>query len=291
MSTVRRTVARLLVPALLVAAVVAAAMAAAGAADRRDTGPAIVTVIRAERPRGLMATSGGWAYCQQLKELARNTGYTLLCGRFAGDGYTGPGLRRERRLDWGDPAYLDGLAAAIGAEHRAVGGELVLVGVSYSGFGVATLATHHPELAPDRLIVIDSYLDLVARRAAAQEGGMIAREIDDVTGGSQESLRSRSVTPEALAALVRAGTILVPIWSIAPAEAREFRGATCNAGAYGTILARTAELLERPVDAWVTQAQHGHDLWGSGRRILAGKPPGTHVRFLPGTGIPAGSVC
>ena len=114
-----------------------------------------------------MATSGGWAYCLQLQALARRSGYTLVCGRYAADGYTGYGLRSERRLDWGDPAYLAGLAARIAAVHAQVGGELVLAGVSYSGFGVATLASHHPELRPDRLIVIDSFLDLVARRAAA----------------------------------------------------------------------------------------------------------------------------
>ena len=113
-----------------------------------------------------MVTSGGWAYCEQVRALARRTGYTLLCGRYANDGYTGPGLRAERHLDWGNPAYLDSLARKVRAAHRRVGGELVLIGVSYSGFGVATLASHHPELQPDRLIAIDTYLELVPRRAA-----------------------------------------------------------------------------------------------------------------------------
>ena len=58
----------------------------------------------------------------------------------------------------------------------------MLIGVSYSGFGVATLATHHPELRPDRLVVIDSYLDLVARRRLLPDGHETAREIDSEAG-------------------------------------------------------------------------------------------------------------
>ena len=60
-----------------------------------------------------MATTGGWAYCEQVRALARNTGYTLLCGRFVKDGYLGYGLRSQRHLDWGDPRYLASLAAKI----------------------------------------------------------------------------------------------------------------------------------------------------------------------------------
>ena len=96
-----------------------------------------------------------------------HAGYTLACGRYYRDGYTGFGLRSQRHLDWGDPAYLTSYARKINALHRVVGGELVLIGVSYSGFGVATLASHHPELHPNRLIVIDSFLDLAARRMTA----------------------------------------------------------------------------------------------------------------------------
>jgi hypothetical protein len=281
---------RLLIPALLAAVVVATAVSARGTARGKDFGPALVSVYPAVHPRGVMATTGGWAYCQQVKDLARNTHYTLVCGRYDRDGYTGLGLRTERRLDWGDPAYLSGLAAAIAATHRDVGGDLVLIGVSYSGFGVATLAAHHPELAPARLIVLDSYLDLPSRRAAA-EGGSTATEIDAATGGAPDALLARSVDPEALAALVRAGTSVEVVWTIAAEEAREFRGATCDAHANAGILAQTADTLGRPLTAWVTQAKHGHDLWASGRKILAGRFPGTPVEFRPGAGIPAGSVC
>src|SRR5436190_3831928 len=150
-----------------------------------------------------MVTTGGWAYCEQLRRLARRTRYTLLCGRYAKDGYLGPGLRSQRHLDWGNPAYLASFARAIARTHARVGGRLVLAGVSYSGFGVATLASHHPELRPDRLIVIDSYLDLVARRAAARSAHGTAAEVDAATGGSRASLESQSVSVPGLAELVR----------------------------------------------------------------------------------------
>ena len=68
----------------------------------------------------------------------------------------------------------------------------MLIGVSYSGFGVATLATHHPELRPDRLVVIDSYFDLVARRRLLPDGHETAREIDSEAGTAAAGLRRRS---------------------------------------------------------------------------------------------------
>ena len=37
-----------------------------------------------------------------VRPVARRTHYTLLCGRYAKDGYVGLGLRSERHLDWGD---------------------------------------------------------------------------------------------------------------------------------------------------------------------------------------------
>lgn len=151
----------------LLAAAVCSGILGAGAQAARISNPAIVTVYPVPHPRGVLATSGGWAYCLQTKALARRFDYTLVCGRYYLDGYTGYRLRSRRHLDWGDPAYLASLAARIAVVHASVGGDLVLLGVSYSGFGVATLASHHPELQPDRLIVIDSFLDLTARRAAA----------------------------------------------------------------------------------------------------------------------------
>jgi hypothetical protein len=262
------------------------------AESARASDPAIVTVYPVAQARGVLATSGGWAYCLQTRDLARRYHYTLVCGRYYRDGYTGYGLRSRRFLDWGDPAYLTSLAARIAAVHARVGGDLVLLGVSYAGFDVATLASHHTELRPNRLIVLDSYLDLVARRAAAGSNGTAA-EIDDATGGSPATLRAQSVNVSGLARLVREGTQLIVVWSIAPQERREFNGATCNASANADDLAQLATMLGRPIRAWVTESRHGEDLWDSGRRLLSAipLPPGREVAFEPRGALPAGSTC
>jgi hypothetical protein len=275
---------RPLLVVLALAAVVAPAPAAA-------PDPAVVTVYPAAKPVGLMATTGGWAYCLQLQALARNVRYTLICGRYAQDGYLGYGLRSQRRLDWGDPAYLASFARKIDALHRRVGGPLVLVGVSYSGFGVATLASHEPWLRPARVIVIDSFLDLVARRASLPRFHPTAREIDAATGGSPEALSSRSVSVPGLAELTRGGTDLTVIWSTSADERREFAGATCDLNANAATLERLADVLHAPVFGWVTQSRHGHDLWDHGRAIIAGREPGVRVEFAPGRPIPPNAVC
>jgi len=274
----------------LALAAVQTSAGSSGESRTRDAGAAIVTVYEQPRARGVMVTSGGWAYCQQVRTLARRTGYTLLCGRYAKDGYLGLGLRSERHLDWGNHAYLSSLAGKAHALQARVGGELVLIGVSYSGFGVAALASHHPDLRPDRLIVIDSYLDLVARRAV---GGSdeIGREIDRETGGSVAALASRNVRVDGLAQLVSGGTRLSVIWSVAPAEAREFKGATCNRAANADVLQRLADALGRPVNGWVTKNRHGHDLWDSGRKIMRGEMPGRKVQFRPGDEPPPDAAC
>jgi hypothetical protein len=271
----------------LVAAFGLALVAAAAQAQ----GPALISVYPLPRPKGLMVTTGGWAYCTQVRRLARRSGYTLLCGRYWKDGYTGPGLRSHRHLDWGDPGYLDALADAVRRAHSRVGGSLLLIGVSYSGFGVAALASRHPELHPDRLIVIDSYLDLVARRRAIPPGHETGREIDAETGGSPAALAARSVSVGGLARLVQAGTELVVVWSTSAEEEREFRGATCNREANAATLARLAQVLGRPVAAWVTKARHGHDLWNHGAAIIAGRYPGRQVLFQPTGRIPPQAVC
>jgi pimeloyl-ACP methyl ester carboxylesterase len=262
------------------------ASGAGGAAD-----PLVATVYPAPRPLGVMVTSGGWAYCEQLRALARRTSYTLLCGRYAKDGYTGLGLREKRQLDWGDPAYLARLAASARALHEAVGGRLLLVGVSYSGFGVATLAAHHPELRPDRLIVIDAYLDLAARRRRLPDRHETAREIDRETGGLAGELRRRSASAAGLARLVRAGTRLTVVSSVSEHERRFFNGATCARDASAETLAQLARSLGRPVPAWVTNTRHGVNLWRHGRAIVGGRPPGRQVTFRPDGVIPPGSVC
>ena len=273
-------------------ALVAVQVAGGSPADGQTyrAGTAIITVYEQPHPRGVMVTSGGWAYCEQLRKLARKTGYTLLCGRYVKDGYRGLGLRPKRHLDWGNEPYLNSLADAVRVQHARVGGELVLLGVSYSGFGVAALASHHPELRPDRLVVIDSYLDLVARRVAAGSESM-GREIDLETGGSAAALASRNVRVNGLARLVAGGTKLTVIWSVTPGEAREFNGATCNRASNAEVLQRLADALGRPVTGWVTRSQHGHDLWDSGLRIMRGDMPGREVQFRPGGSPPPEAAC
>jgi pimeloyl-ACP methyl ester carboxylesterase len=274
---------------MVVVAAVSVVCTAASAGFTSD--PAITTVYPVSHPRGLMATTGGWAYCLQVQNLARNSRYALICGRYAQDGYLGYGLRSQRHLDWGNPAYLASFARRIAALHHKIGGPLVLIGVSYSGFGVATLASHHPELRPKRLIVIDSFLDLVARRASLPPGQETAGEIDGETGGSAAALHARSVSVAGLADLVREGTELTVIWSTAPGEQREFAGATCDQAADAETLQLLANNLQAPVTAWVTQSRHGHDLWDHGREIIAGHEPGTQIAFTPGKPIPADAAC
>ena len=279
--------------ALSVAAV--AAFALAGTAHAHAVAPAapaaIVTVYPVDRPGGVMVTTGGWGYCQQVRGLAVRFRYELLCGRYWKDGYLGKGLRARRHVDWGERRYLAELAKAAREQHRRIGGRLVLIGVSYSGFGVATLASHEPALRPTRVIVIDSYFDLVARRKRASDSGLTGREIDAETGGSKAELRRRSVRVPGLAQLVKSGTELTVVWSVSEEERRVLNGATCARDANAETLQRLANFMHRPVSAWVTRSRHGHDLWDHGIKIVAGKPPGRRVVFTPGGTIPAWSVC
>lgn len=284
---ISRLIALLAATLIAVATATVSAPGVAGGASY----PVVTTRYSVPRPRGLMVTSGGWAYCQQARPVARATGYTLLCGRYAKDGYLGPGLRSRRHLDWGAPRYLADFADAIRAEHRRVGGSLVLLGVSYAGFGVAVLASRHPELHPDQLIVVDSYLDLLARRRKLPDSHETAREIDLETGGSAAALRDRSVSVDGLARLVEAGTRLTVVWSVSDDEQRFFRGATCDRTANAETLSLLARRLGRPVRAWVTQNRHGVDLWRYGTALVRGTEPGRAVTFLPDGVIPPASVC
>ena len=278
----------------LLTIVVLAGAPLAATQDRQPSsvrhGLAIDSVYPVPNSRGLIVTSGGWLYCANVMRLAAASGYTLLCGRYARDGYTAGNLRRLRHEDWGNPAYLSSFAAEIAAAHRRYSGPLIFIGVSYSGFAVATLASHHPELRPARLIVVDSYLDLVARRrhAGNQPTG---REIDLETGGSLVALNARSVSTSGLANLVRHGTKLSVIWSITHYEDYFFRGATCAKDANADTLAQLAHMLGQPVHAWVTQGAHGHDLWDHSWEILNGINPGRMVVFTPSGAVPAGSYC
>lgn len=283
-------------PALVGGAIVVVALLLVISARTASSHPApdnpfIPTTFRVAHPRGLMVTSGGWPYCEQFRRLARQTGYTLLCGRYSKDEFLGPGLRAKRHLDWGNPRYLAHFAGSIRAERRRVGGELLMIGVSYSGFGVATLASHHPELRPDRVVVIDSYFDLVARRRQLPPAHETAREIDEETGGSTAALRQRSADVDGLARLVRGGTRLTVIWSVSEHEQRLFRGATCNRKANAATLARLARALRRRIPAWVTQSKHGHNLWKHGEEIVRGDNPGRRFTFAPSGRVPEGATC
>jgi hypothetical protein len=275
----------------LASGIVGVTPAATESARIRAVDPAITSVYPVAHPLGLMVTTGGWPYCLQVQALAKHTGYTLLCGQYYKDHYIDYTLRSQRHLDWGEPGYLASFARKIVALHRSVGGKLVLIGVSYSGFGVATLASHRPEIRPDRLIVIDSYLDLVARRHALPPTHETAIEIDSETGGSDAVLQQRSVSVAGLAQLVRGGMQLAVIWSVSADEKKEFAGATCNRTANASVLEELATSLGRPVVGWVTMSRHGHDLWDRGPAIIAGKIPGRQVTFRPNAAIPAGAVC
>lgn len=251
---------------------------------------AIASTFPAAHPRGLIVTTGGWIYCANTQTLARAAGYTLLCGRYAKDGYTWHNLRAKRHLDWGNPVYLAQFARTIARVHRQVGGPLIFIGVSYSGFGMATLASHHPELRPDKLIVVDAYFDLVARwRHGASQP--IGKEIEVETGRSVAALKARSVDVQGLAKLVRQGTRLSAIWSISAQENHFFHGATCARDANAETLAKLARILHQSVVGWVTQGEHGFDLWDNAPAIIEGHNPGRMVDFPPSGAIPAGSYC
>lgn len=272
------------------AAVVALVASVTGQPTASSTSPLVADVYPSSRPAGLMVTSGGWAYCEQMRPVARRTRHTLLCGRYARDGYLGPGLRAKRQLDWGNAAYLARLATAAARLHGRIGGDLILIGVSYSGFGVASLAAHHPELQADRLIVIDSYFDLVRRRRALPNAHETALEIDREAGTSNASLRRRSPSPDQLARLVRAGTRLTVVWTISDDERRRFAGVTCDREASAGTLSEIARRLEEPVPGWVTRGKHGRNLWRHGVAIVRGFNPGQKFLFFPDS-VPDGSYC
>ena len=255
----------------------------------RISDPAIVTVYPVPHPRGVLATSGGWAYCLQMRpwrgaSTTRSSaaGTTSTATRATGSalGATSTGATRPTSRAWRRGSRQSTRASV------AISSSL---GVSYSGFGVATLASHHPELRPDRLIVIDSFLDLPARRAAAGPTAPVRRSTPPRadrrrrSGTDRERRRPRRARPD--------GHELTVIWSISPDE----RGSSTERHATRTptpeCSARLRPRSDSPVSGWVTESRHGHDLWDSGRRILAARPPGREVLFRPGGARPAGSTC
>jgi hypothetical protein len=179
------------------------------------------------------------------------------------------------------------------------------VGVSYSGFANAELVATHPEMRPDALVVVDSYLDLTARFRALPLGHETRKEIITALGGTPDALpdvyaaRSPSHHLDGLAAAIRAGMRFVDVWSVSDVERREFRGATCSLTANATWLSALASELGRPVTGYVTEMRHAHALWDRGMGLMQlalgpnkSKPlPATAVTFRPGARAPAGSFC
>jgi len=259
------------------------------------------------RPQPLLLTVGGPVYCMQLQTLARYVRASLACTDYGPNGDRGPGGRAARIEDRGDPAY-EAAVARLPDQLRAEGvriSKLVLVGVSYSGFGNAELVATHPELHPAALVVVDSYLDLPARYAALPARHMTRTEIEKVIGGTLAqkpqayAARSPSHHLAGLARAMEGGMRLVVVWSVAAGEKREFRGATCSRRANAEWLANLARVLGRPVIGYVTKMPHAHALWDRGPGLLAlaglpnhGKPlPGRRVAFRPDGTVPAGSYC
>ncbi len=260
-----------------------------------------------ERPRPLLMTLGGPVYCMQLENLARHLAASLVCADFGKNGYEGVGGRAARLEDWGDPAYLAAAAKLPDAMRRSGVkiSKLVVVGVSYSGFANTELVATHPEMRPDALVVVDSYLDLTARFRALPLGHETRQEIVTALGGTPDTLpdvyaaRSPSHHLDGLAAAIRAGMRFVDVWSVSDVERREFRGATCSLTANATWLSALASELGRPVTGYVTRMRHAHALWDRGMGLMqlalgpnSGKPlHATAVPFRPGAGAPAGSFC
>jgi len=304
-------------PVLRAAAVVAVVLGAVATPDpRAATASRQAVLLRVDQhlvpdarvqPHPLLMTLGGPIYCRQLTNLARNLGASLVCGDYGKNGYEGVGGRAARLEDWGDPAYLDAVAKLPAALRRSGVkiSKLVVVGVSYSGFANAELVATHPELRPDALVVVDSFLDLTARFRALPLGHETRKEMVTALGGTPDTVpevyaaRSPSGHLDGLAKAIRAGMRFVDVWSLSDAERSEFRGATCSLQANATWLAGLASKLGRPVTGYVTQLRHAHALWDRGMGLMklalgpnGGKPlEARAVTFAPGAPAPAGSFC
>jgi pimeloyl-ACP methyl ester carboxylesterase len=305
---------------LALAGVAAAATTTAAYAGAPSAGPLVpptpARLVRAEvdlapgartHPHVLLMTLGGPIYCRQLAALAQALDASRLCLDYGPNRYEGVGERAARKEDWGDPAYL-AAAARVPLRLRQNGvkvAKLVLVGVSYSGFANAELVATHPELRPDALVVVDSYLDLPARYEALPTWHETRREIEAVIGGTLAERpqayaeRSPSNHLDGLAAAIRQGMRFVDVWSVSAQEQKEFNGATCSKSANAEWLAELAQVLGHPIAGYVTRMQHAHALWDRGREVLALAGVGsadrpftpTRMLFRSGRPPPPGSYC
>lgn len=304
---------RLLLGLLVVGAALVAVAGSALAARRAGTNAPLVRkqLILAPgarvSPHPLLLTVGGPIYCMQLRHLARYLSASLLCTDYGPDRYEKPGQRNGRLEDWGSPAY-DAAVARLPARIEARGvkvSKLIVVGVSYSGFANAELVASQPRLRPAALIMIDSYLDLAARFDALPLNHPTRAEIVRAVGGTPDQVpsayaqRSPSRHLATLAADMRAGMRFIDVWSVAPSEVHEFRGATCSEDANARWLGQLAGIAGHPVAGYVTQLQHAHALWDHGRGVLrlagighASPPlPARRVLFQPGAAPPANCYC
>jgi pimeloyl-ACP methyl ester carboxylesterase len=259
------------------------------------------------RPRPLLFTVGGPVYCMQLANLARHIDASLACTDYGPNRYESSGGRALRKEDWGDPTY-DAAVAKVPARLRRQGldfSQLIVVGVSYSGYANAELIATHPEMRADALIVVDSYLDLSARYQALPARHETRAEIEQVLGGTfaerpgAYAARSPSGHLQGLATAIAHGTKLVVVWSLAPEETREFHGATCSRLANAQWLANLATVTGSPITAYVTEMKHAHALWDRGQGLLQlagistnGKPLlARPVIFEPHRPAPPDSYC
>jgi len=293
--------------ALLTAGVSTVSARRAGVASPLVRKQLIVAPGARVSPHPLLLTVGGPIYCMQLRHLARYLHASLLCADYGPNRYEHPGERNGRLEDWGDPAY-DAAVARLPARIEARGvkvSKLIVVGVSYSGFANAELVASQPQLHPAALIMIDSYLDLAARFAALPLNHPTRAEILRAVGGTPAQVpeayaqRSPSSHLATLAADIRSGMRFIDVWSVAPSEAHEFRGATCSEDANARWLGQLATIARHPVAGYVTKLPHAYALWFHGRGVLglAGighhppQLPARRVLFRPGAPAPVGSYC
>jgi pimeloyl-ACP methyl ester carboxylesterase len=260
------------------------------------------------RARPAFLTLGGPVYCGQILPLATSMGASLLCADYWQNRYTGPGLRSQRFMDWGDPQY-DAAVAKLPERVRRAGiriSKLIVVGVSYTGFATAELVATHPDLRPAALIIVDSYLDLPARFQAAKPWRETRQEIATVLGGTLAErpaayeARSPSHHLDGLAKAIRGGMRLVDVWSVDPEERKRYVGATCSRTSNAEWLSKLAMRLRRPVDGYVTQLEHAEALWHHYASLLAfaglTRNSGDSLavrrfRFRPGAPLSAASYC
>jgi pimeloyl-ACP methyl ester carboxylesterase len=252
-------------------------------------------------------TLGGPVYCGQVAPIVKYLDASLLCPDYGRDGERSGASRARRTEDWGNPAYLDAVARLPGQLRRegVKVSELILIGASYAGYAAAELAATHPELRPRALIIVDGFLDLPERFQALSPGQPTRSEMARVLGGTLAQRprtyeqRSPSNHLAGLAADVRHGMRLLDVWSVSPNVAREFNGAVCSLRSNALWLRRLAQILHRPMTAYVTRLRHAYALWDWWRQLLGlarlsprrGTLPATTLALRAGDSIPSTSYC